>query len=433
MRVGFYLGTLAYFLSVPVLYPAKAVAGAPAEIHSIVGLALLLTVVGFEAAYWIRRASAATARRRTIALHITWANQRWLFLFICFGGLAWLAYLWYFSQAIGVSIPTVLLTMRGIIEGADTDAVAAFSYLGLFFNALIFLITAAAFVLLTARLRQSKAQAGVCWFVLAGCAVLGFLSGSRAVFFYSFAPLGLICWMRLYSRGALVLKSGLFGALALVLLLMAWSAMSAMRGGDIRNFEGGWEDLYSTSYADGAFNIYAQLPVIVQAFPDQVPYEYGKSVVPLALGWVPRRVWPEKPYPFSLYANILNGETLEERSASIAVGLTGEGYGNFGLLGALVWGALVGLACRFGDDYLLRFEKGNASCYLFAVWAAIWVAMIVRGGVPEMFYMGLSIICLPWLLVRFVANKEKTATPTAVQPGERARARVRFNARGLNF
>jgi hypothetical protein len=41
--------------------------------------------------------------------------------------------------------------------------------------------------------------------------------------------------------------------------------------------------------------------------------------------------------------------------------------------------------------------------------------MIVRGGVPEMFYMGLSVICLPWILVRFVANKEAEA------PGPRPR------------
>jgi hypothetical protein len=163
------------------------------------------------------------------------------------------------------------------------------------------------------------------------------------------------------------------------------------------------------SHAQGAFDIYSTTAKIVASFPDEIPYEYGKSLVPLVLGWVPRPLWTNKPYPFSLYANIINGETLEARAASLAVGLPGEGYGNFGLLGAFLWGALMGLACRWGDDRISRMNPSNPLRLQLAVTGAIWAAMIVRGGVPEMFYMGLNVIMFPLAIAWFMFRSEKSA------------------------
>jgi hypothetical protein len=147
--------------------------------------------------------------------------------------------------------------------------------------------------------------------------------------------------------------------------------------------------------------------MVVEGFPKQIPYESGKSLVPLVLGWVPRTLWPDKPYPFSLHANTLRGESLEFRAASIAVGLSGEGYGNFGLAGALFWGALMGLACRWGDDRVGRLSESNPLRLQLGAMGGIWAAMIVRGGVPEMFYMGLSVIMYPVLLSWLLSHKRK--------------------------
>jgi hypothetical protein len=193
-------------------------------------------------------------------------------------------------------------------------------------------------------------------------------------------------------------------ATAAGVVIVVWGAMSAIRGDDLRNYEGGWEQMAPILHTQGAFDIYSPMAKIVEVFPDEIPFEHGRSLVPLALGWVPRPFWPEKPYPFSLYANTINGETLEMRSASIAVGLPGEGYGNFGLLGGAIWGALLGFASRWGDDRIAQMDERNPIRLQLAVIGGIWTAMMVRGGVPEMFYMGLVIIAFPgilsWLLTR---------------------------------
>jgi hypothetical protein len=216
-------------------------------------------------------------------------------------------------------------------------------------------------------------------------------------------------WLRL-SR----LKSGrmlrwMVIGLAAVVLAVTWGAMTAMRGGDIRNYKGGLEAMSPVNYARGAFDIYSQTAMIVETFPDKIDYEYGKSLIPLVLGWVPRPLWPDKPYPFSMFANIIKGETLEDRAASIAVGLPGEGYGNFGLFGVLLWSLLMGLACRVGDDYVGRLHPSNPLRLLLAATIAIWAAMIVRGGVPEMFYMGLSVNMFPLALSWYLSRRGRPA------------------------
>jgi hypothetical protein len=185
--------------------------------------------------------------------------------------------------------------------------------------------------------------------------------------------------------------------------------MSAMRGGDIRNYEGGLHEMNPASHAQGAFEIYSQTAVIIETFPEKIDYEYGKSLIPLVLGWVPRTVWPEKPYPFSIFANIIKGETLENRAASLAVGMPGEGYGNFGLFGVLLWSFLMGFGCRIADDYISRIHPANPLRLFLAAMMAIWAAMIVRGGVPEMFYMGLNVVMFPLALSWYLSRAKKSA------------------------
>lgn len=158
---------------------------------------------------------------------------------------------------------------------------------------------------------------------------------------------------------------------------------------------------------------------MVQAFPELIPYQRGLSLVPLALGWVPRAVWPGKPYPFSLYMNFLNGETVENRAASIAVGLPGEGYGNFGMVGVFLWAALMGFACRRGDDYIGGFHPAHPLRLQIGGMAGIWAGLIVRGGVPEMFYMGLGAMLLPLGLTIYLFGSERpmfARAPQVVSP-----------------
>ncbi|HEX8775006.1 MAG TPA: O-antigen polymerase [Pyrinomonadaceae bacterium] len=406
-RVGFHIGLFAYFVSFPILSPESVDPSIPDDVHQTIGLMLLLTVVGFEAGYYLKKGRPRIARDTDEPFTIELRQQKWLWLCVFLGMVAWTSTWLDSAYAAGVSPLSVLLTMRGVVEGAQEDATPLLGRLSYIFSSGLFLAAASAALLLTSVKRVSKLSATVCWLALLTCALLGFLAGTRAVFLYSFSPLVLTLWLRLSRlKSGRMLRWVLIG-LAGIVLAVTWGAMSAMRGSDIRNYQGGLEAMNPVKHMQGAFDIYSQTAMIVETFPDKIEYEYGKSLIPLVLGWVPRSLWPDKPYPFSIFANIIRGETLEDRSASIAVGLPGEGYGNFGLFGVLLWSLLMGLACRAGDDYVGRLHPSNPLRLLLAATISIWAAMIVRGGVPEMFYMGLSVNMFPLALSWYLSRKRR--------------------------
>lgn len=394
-RLGFHVGLFAYFISFPLLSPESLEKGFSDSVHRTVGWMLIVTVLGFEGAYHARRLMSRKLAALSFHAGLTPAQRRSLVIFLFVGLTAWLFTIIDYSTAAQVTLVDLLFSMRGRIEGALENPVTELGLWSYLLSSGLYLAVASAFLLLTHRRRASIKIHLICWPAMALCSVLGFLSGSRALFLYSFAPLALAGWIQLMRFGLGKTIRALVVVWVACVLVIVLLAMSAIRGNDVRTYQGTLSDITPVEYARGAFDIYSSSALIVQTFPDEIDYEYGKSLIPLFLGWVPRSIWPDKPYPFSIYANTIRNETLEDRSASIAVGLSGEGYGNFGLLGVLLWSALMGISCRFADDFLRKFDSSNPLRLLLGASMSIWAAMIVRGGVPEMFYMGLQVNMFP--------------------------------------
>jgi hypothetical protein len=399
-RIGFHLGMAAFFLSYPILSPSTT-SDIPDLVRDITDLALLLTILGFEFAYSLF--GVTRVRSGEGAISLSPRIVRGLITLEVIGVGAWFLTVLDYALSWQVPVFSVLLTMRGRIEGAVDDAATYLGYWQFFFSSGIFLASTAAAILLSSGWKMPRGRRLVAWAILGACAAVGFLRGSRALFLYSVVPLAVTLWTVVAPRARSLARSTVVTA-GVSCVVLTWGAMSAMRGGDVREYQGGWEVMTPAYHVEGAFNVYGALVEIVEAFPRTFPYEHGKSLVALFLGWVPRPLWPDKPYPFSLFATFIRGQTLEHRDASVAVGLTGEGYGNFGLAGAFLWGSLLGAACAWGDAAVARARTLPALRLQFAGIAAVWTAMIVRGGVPEMFYMGLGVAVGPLLLARFVTR-----------------------------
>jgi hypothetical protein len=354
MRVGFHLGTFAFFLIFPLMQPADVGPSVSSDVKTVVGWVLLLSIVGFEAAYWGSRVTAGGPPPRQTAFVLTRQHHRVLGALVVFGVIAWFITIVDTAVSGGVSIVDVLLTMRAAVEGADTGRATFFSgplvIVQRVLDGGVVLAATSASVLLTANVRRSAFRTLICWSMLLMCVAWGFLSGSRAVFFYAVCPVIATSWLKLAQSRVQKSVRWMWIGMAALVIVTSWGAMTALRGADIRKYERGWEAMVPTIHAKGTLDIYSDMAVVIQAFPTLIAYQKGASLIPLALGWVPRAVWPEKPYPFTLFMNFLNGETLENRTMSIAVGLPGEGYGNFGLFGVFLWVVLMGIACRRGDE-----------------------------------------------------------------------------------
>ncbi len=414
MRAGFHVGFFAFFLSIPLFDTEAISARISSETIEAVGWMLILTVAGFEVGYWWftpnRRAVAEFAPEPALDPK----TQKNLVSFLILGVLGWMVFVVDQVTAFQVPATTLLLTMRGRIEGAAADANPVLGYYaGMVVVSGIYLAAACAVVLLTRSRKAGLVVLTLCWSVLVLTAAIGFMRGSRAVFFYAITPLIVAIWSVISERRGLRSFRWMWLVSAAFVIIVSWGAMSAMRGGDIRNYQGGWGAINPEQHVAGAFNIYDSLAEIVEGFPEKIPYQNGKSLVALVLGWVPRPVWPDKPYPFSLHLTRLRGETLSARSASIASGLPGEGYGNFGYFGVLLWAGLLGFAARRGDDAIRGLHIAQPLKVQIGATAAIWTAMIMRGGVPEMFYMGLFVIMFPTLLAVYLKRAQRRTQPGA--------------------
>jgi hypothetical protein len=387
-RIGFHVGIVACFVMMP-LFSSGKIAFAADDLHRDLGATILLVVVGFEGAYWtVLRGMVIPATRGARSRSYLWVAV----IGVC-GGIA---YIGIRAIALHVSAWDVFYSLRGEVAAAELSPWSTYALVVA--GGIVFLGACAAGAFLSGK-SGNPLENGLCWSLLGGMAAFGFRQGSRAAFLYSCIPLASTAWF-FASRGERRSRRWAVGGAGVVLVMLAWGVISSARGGDIRDFTLSWEGARPDRHAEGAFDIYSTALVIVEAFPAQFPYQYGRSLIPLILGWVPRTVWPSKPYPFSLYYNWANWETLDRRAASIAVGIPGEAYGNFGILGGLIWGALFGFGAKVLDRYVSRLSDKNPFKLQVAGVGAVWLALLVRGGVPEMFYMGVVMIGGPVLLGR---------------------------------
>jgi hypothetical protein len=122
---------------------------------------------------------------------------------------------------------------------------------------------------------------------------------------------------------------------------------------------------------------------------DDTPiFEYrGQSILFYLTMYVPRSMWPDKPWPYAIY---LTSHALERTPSNLGWGLTtsfiDEAVANFGLLGLFIGPAVFAFICRFCDrasDPLIKITGTLIACLLmsvefvaFASLAFAWIAYI---------------------------------------------------------
>jgi hypothetical protein len=107
---------------------------------------------------------------------------------------------------------------------------------------------------------------------------------------------------------------------------------------------------------------------VVELTPAVVPYQYGWLYSYMAITWIPRFIWPDKPSmsEANQYYQIAYGLSTEEDLArvSISVGLLTEGFMNFG------WAGVVGvmfLAGIFFDFYQKTFLAKSSGALMTGI------------------------------------------------------------------
>jgi hypothetical protein len=114
---------------------------------------------------------------------------------------------------------------------------------------------------------------------------------------------------------------------------------------------------------------------ILALTPDPVPYQNGATYTGIVLNLVPRAVWPDKPSnsASNQYFQVAYGLTSAQNlsQVSIASGLEGEGYINFGWIGVALAMFAIGVLLSFLQAAFLSRRSG-------LLYAAVGIALLAR-------------------------------------------------------
>jgi hypothetical protein len=101
--------------------------------------------------------------------------------------------------------------------------------------------------------------------------------------------------------------------------------------------------------------------LILEKTPNFVPFQNGVGYTQLLQNLVPRLLWPDKPTVSTAnqFFQVEYGLTAPEdlASVSMACGFEAEGYMNFGWLGTIVVGLLIGVVFRYYENTLFSLDS----------------------------------------------------------------------------
>lgn len=110
------------------------------------------------------------------------------------------------------------------------------------------------------------------------------------------------------------------------------------------------------------------LAIIVRDTPDVMDFQYGKTIVPLFVAWVPRQIWEDKPTVSfgKVFAEKYLGKFFSGTGTSASPTLLGEAYLNWHLPGMLLVAWLSGIAIRLAYTWLIQRNCGGPAIFIYS-------------------------------------------------------------------
>lgn len=150
------------------------------------------------------------------------------------------------------------------------------------------------------------------------------------------------------------------------------------------------------------------LTAIVAQTPEQVPFQYGETILLTVYSLVPRIVWPDKPSIIMCGLNNLHfsGRGPDANTCS-AMTVPGELYWNFGapgvMIGLLIFGVGVGVLYRWLNDEFRAAGPRYVSILLYAV--VLTYAIRFESGIAQMISSMVKQVVFAGLFLFFVSER----------------------------
>jgi hypothetical protein len=154
-------------------------------------------------------------------------------------------------------------------------------------------------------------------------------------------------------------------AVVLIALMIFFSAWGVLRGTPVSVLLGmksgveysiGPNAKLESGYLSAICDPFGGACKVMEVFPERESFKHGGSLVVILLGFIPRAIWPEKPVGIGKeITRYYEGPFYQQLGGlSMASTLLGEFWVNFGWLGIIGGGFLLGVACRAVTTYAVQ-------------------------------------------------------------------------------
>jgi O-antigen polysaccharide polymerase Wzy len=140
-----------------------------------------------------------------------------------------------------------------------------------------------------------------------------------------------------------------------------WLNSSASQWSDALQTGGSGDSRHLTSKTLQRASLLTQVAHVLELTPSQIPFQEGQTYSYLAIGLIPRFLWPDKPSinEANQFYQLAYGlsDTKTVTSTSISVGAMAEAYINFGWLGVIVIMCVIGILLQIYERFLVLDQR----------------------------------------------------------------------------
>ncbi len=223
-----------------------------------------------------------------------------------------------------------------------------------------------------------------------------------------------LLWMRGILRGPRFIAAALSVGLAIGAFSVVYQTEIRKVGADdrgLRSKQAG--TFYVNARVDYGRDAVMKQGIYAELNPDriQVLEHRGQSMLFYSLFFVPRRLWPGKPFPYTTYVTAaMMRAPIRDYRWGVTTSIFDEALANFGWLGLLVAPWALGQVCAVGDR-----RRSPFVAMLTVTVASLLVVLHLGAFIPIM----LLWILLVWRTRKVAVPAAEPRQPSALPPGLR--------------
>jgi oligosaccharide repeat unit polymerase len=246
---------------------------------------------------------------------------------------------------------------------------------------------------------RRRALFGVlCLLAASEAAFLALYSSSRGTLFVTVLQFVAIVYLRRSHRLPLITT-----ALGLAIAVAGIGVISQLRLAKEIDTNPTFVSVVSPLVLNDNFIDVSKTAFIMDAIPDRLPYQWGRTYLLILIAWIPREVWPGKPIVNidNTIGQVIRGHNLLG-SAGLPAGQIAELYYNFSYPGIFAGCFLIGVLLRKIDVLLGAYGRNpNVVAFHALNWMIVGPSLFGSSFVPIfgqiLFQSAFLFPCLVWM------------------------------------